>query len=200
MKIKSLIVALFVTIACANTWAWDLSNLKGLNGVVNSLISTDKVEVSDLNGTWKSAGPAIVFKSENLLQKAGGTAAQAAIENKLQRYYKNTHLEDFSMTFDGQGNFTMNLKNGRSIAGTYAKGTTDGTMVFNFGKLNKSKLSRVTAYVQKGTQLSITFDMSKLNTLLTAVSKYSGNATLSTLTSLLNSYKGMYAGFKFDKK
>ena len=72
MKIKSLIVALFATIACANSWAWDLSNLKGLNGVVNSLISSDKVEVSDLNGSWVSAGPAIVFKSENLLQKAGG--------------------------------------------------------------------------------------------------------------------------------
>lgn len=203
MKLKSLIVAIFATMLCANSWAWDLSNLKnlnGLSGVVNSLVSSDKVNISDLKGTWKSTGPAFVFKSENLLQKAGGTAAQATIESKLQKYYQKAHLEDFTMEFDGEGNFTMTLKNGKTITGTVTKGTTDGTMVFNFGKLNKSKLSQLTAYVQKGTQLSITFDISKLNTLLSSISKISGNSTISTVSSLLNSYKGMYAGFKFEKK
>lgn len=203
MKLKSLIVAIFATMLCANSWAWDLSNLKnlnGLSGVVNSLVSSDKVNISDLKGTWKSTGPAFVFKSENLLQKAGGTAAQATIESKLQKYYQKAHLEDFTMEFDGEGNFTMTLKNGKTITGTVTKGTTDGTMVFNFGKLNKSKLSKLTAYVQKGTQLSITFDISKLNTLLSSISKISGNSTISTVSSLLNSYKGMYAGFKFEKK
>lgn len=199
MKLKSLIVALFATMLCANSWAWDLSSLKNLGGVVNSIISTDNVNVSDLNGTWKCTGPAFVFKSENLLQKAGGTAAQATIESKLQKYYQMAHLEDFTMQFDGNGNFTMTLKNGKTITGTVTKGTTDGTMIFNFGKLNKSKLSTLTAYVQKGTQLSITFDISKLNTLLSAVSKFSGNSAISTVSSLLNSYKGMYAGFKFNK-
>lgn len=203
MKLKSLIVAIFATMLCANSWAWDLSSLKnlnGLSGVVNSLVSSDKVNISDLKGTWKSTGPAFVFKSENLLQKAGGTAAQATIESKLQKYYQKAHLEDFTMEFDGEGNFTMTLKNGKTITGTVTKGTTDGTMVFNFGKLNKSKLSKLTAYVQKGTQLSITFDISKLNTLLSSISKISGNSTISTVSSLLNSYKGMYAGFKFEKK
>jgi len=203
MKLKSILVALIATIACANVWAWDLSSLKNLgkaSNIVNSIISTDKVEVSALKGTWKSSGPAIVFKSENLLQKAGGTAAQATIESKLNKYYQKVHLEDFTMTFDANGNFTMTLKNGRKVTGTVTKGTTAGTMIFNFGSLKSSKLKQVTAYVQKGTQLSITFDISKLNTLLSTISKYSGSSTLSSATSLLNSYKGIYAGFKFDKK
>ena len=48
MKFKSLIVALFATVACTNAWAWDLSSLKNINlgSVVNSLVSTDKVEIS----------------------------------------------------------------------------------------------------------------------------------------------------------
>ena len=158
MKFKSLIVALFATVACTNAWAWDLSSLKNINlgSVVNSLVSTDKVEISDLKGTWKSVAPAIVFTSENSLQKAA--------------------------------------------SGTVTKGTKDGTIVFNFSTLGSTKLRQVTAYVQKGTQLSITFDISKLNTLLSSVSKFTGNSTVSTVSSLLNSYKGMYAGFKFEKQ
>ena len=202
MKFKSLIVALFATVACTNAWAWDLSSLKNINlgSVVNSLVSTDKVEISDLKGTWKSVAPAIVFKSENLLQKAGGTAAEAAIEKKLEKYYKAAHMEDFTITFEDGDKYTMTFKNGRTTSGTVTKGTKDGTIVFNFSALGSTKLRQVTAYVQKGTQLSITFDISKLNTLLSSVSKFTGNSTVSTVSSLLNSYKGMYAGFKFEKQ
>ena len=202
MKIKSLIVALFATAVCANAWAWDLSSLRNLNlgSVVNSLVSTDKVEIADLKGTWKSVSPAIVFKSENLLQKAGGTAAEAAIEGKLDKYYKAAHMDEFTITFEEGDKYTMTFKNGRTASGTVTKGAKNGTIVFNFSTLGSTKLRQVTAYVQKGTQLSITFDISKLNTLLSTVSKYTGNSTVSSITSLLNSYKGMYAGFKFEKQ
>ena len=113
MKFKSLIVALFATVACTNAWAWDLSSRKNikLGSVVKSLVSTDKVEISDLKGTWKSVAPAIVFKSENLLQKAGGTAAEAAIEKKLEKYYKAAHMEDFTITFEDGDKYTMTFKN-----------------------------------------------------------------------------------------
>ena len=94
----------------------------------------------------------------------------------------------------------MTFKNGRTTSGTVTKGAKDGTIVFNFSTLGSTKLRQVTAYVQKGTQLSITFDISKLNTLLSSVSKFTGNSTISTVSSLLNSYKGMYAGFKFEKQ
>lgn len=202
MKFKSLIVALLATVACSNAWAWDLSSLKNINlgNVVNSLVSTDKVELSDLKGTWKSVSPAIVFKSENLLQKAGGTAAEAAIEQKLQKYYDAANMDEFTITFEDDNKYTMTFKNGRTTSGTVTKGTQDGTIVFNFSALGSTKLRQVTAYVQKGTQLSITFDISKLNTLLSSISKYTGNSTISTVSSLLNSYKGMYAGFKFEKQ
>ncbi len=201
MKIKSIILALCAVIACSNSYAFDLKSLKNLNlgGIVNSLISTDNIEVTDITGTWKVTGPGIVFKSENLLQKAGGTAAEATIESKLLKFYQKFGLTDIVMTFDGTENFTMTLKNGHTINGTVTKGTKEGTMVFNFSALGSSKLTKVTAYVSKGTQLSITFDISKLSNIITSVAKISGNSTISSVSNLLGSYKGIYAGFKFDK-
>lgn len=200
MKIKSFILAVCAFAACSNASAFDLNTLKNINlgGVINSLISTDKVEVSDLTGTWTVTGPAVVFKSENLLQKAGGTAAEATIEKKLATYYERAGVVGLQLAFDGSDNFVMTLKNGRTINGTVTKGTTEGTLVFNFSALGSSKLSRVTAYVSKGTQLSITFDISKLSNIIAAASKITGNSTVSTVSTLLSSYKGIYCGFKLD--
>lgn len=204
MKIKTFtLVALMAVVACGNARAWDWKKgIEDLNikSIVNSVVSKDKVEVEDLKGTWHSTGPAINFKSENLLQKAGGAAAEAAIEEKLEKYYAKSGMDKISFTFDGTENFTMTLKNGHTVKGTVTKGTQDGTMVFNFSKINSSKLGKVTAYVSKGTQLSVTFDITKLSTLVAGLAKYSNSKAIGSASSLLNSYKGIYAGFKFEQQ
>ena len=58
MKIKSFILALCALAVSIQASAFDLNSLKNLNlgGVINSLISTDKVEVTDLTGTWVVTG------------------------------------------------------------------------------------------------------------------------------------------------
>ncbi|MBS7374566.1 MAG: DUF4923 family protein, partial [Muribaculaceae bacterium] len=58
----------------------------------------------------------------------------------------------------------------------------------------------VTAYVSKGTQLSLTFDISKLSNIISAAAKYTSNRTVSTVSSLLSSYKGIYCGFKLQQQ
>lgn len=202
MKIKSFILAVCALAVSIQASAFDLNSLKNLNlgGVINSLVSSDKVEVSDLTGTWVVTGPAVVFKSENLLQKAGGTAAEATIEKKIAPYFERTGINGLQLTFDGTENFVMTLNNGRTINGTVTKGTTDGTLIFNFSALGSYKLRSVTAYVSKGTQLSITFDISKLSNIVSAASKLTNNSTVSTVSSLLSSYKGIYSGFKLERK
>lgn len=206
MKIKSLLSAICALALCGSASAtgvaqFDLSSLSNLNlgSIVNSLVSTDDVDVDDLTGTWSVTGPAVVFKSESLLQKAGGTAAQSVIESKLDSTFDKIGIEGTKFTFDGSENFTMTLNSGRTISGTVTKGSTDGTLVFNFSQLGSSKLGSVTAYVSKGTQLSLTFDVSKLNSIVSAVAKVSGNSTATSISSLLSSYKGIYAGFKLEK-
>lgn len=205
-SIKKIVLALLAVVAVgANGYAFDWSalgsalNKNNVEGLINGVISTDKVEVADLAGTWKYDGPAVSFKSENLLEKAGGAAVATTIENKLAPYYKKAGLEGSKFTFDANGNVTVKLANGKSFSGKVSKGTTDGTLIFNFSKLQNNKLANLTVYVSKGTDLSLMFDVSKLQTLVSAIAKYSNKTSLTTASSLLSKYKGVYAGFKMKK-
>ena len=53
-----------------------------ISGIAN-VLGKSNVEIADLEGTWKYNKPAVAFKSDNLLKKAGGTAAAEVIESKL---------------------------------------------------------------------------------------------------------------------
>ena len=206
-SIKTIILATAMLMSFSQAQAWDWSSIKdavsnvigdNAGNIVDNILKTDKLEVADLAGTWKSSGSAISFKSENVLEKAGGVAAASTIESKLAPYYKKVGLDKATFTFTQDGNLTITLKNGRQITGTVEKGTTEGTMVFTFGKL--AGLGKVTAYVSKGTTLNIMFDASKLIKFVSAIASYTGQSTLSSVASLLNKYDGMYAGFKFEKQ
>jgi hypothetical protein len=149
-------------------------------------------------GTWKYSSPAVSFQSENLLQKAGGSAAASVVENKLATYYKKFKLTNLKLVIDSDQNFTMT--SGKITAkGTIEKGTTSGTIIFNFSA-SSFNIGSMTAYVTlSGSNLSVMFDVSKLQSLLSTMSSVTGNSTLSTVTSLLNSYDGICAGFKLKK-
>lgn len=205
--IKTILVMTALVLSYNSASAWDWSSIKNAvssvigsdaSSVVDNILQTDNLDVEDLEGTWKSTGPAVSFKSENVLEKAGGVAAAATIENKLKPYYSKVGLENATFTFTKDGAVTITLKSGRQISGTVTKGTEEGTMIFTFGTL--AKLGTLTAYVSKGTSLNIMFDASKLVKLVTAIATYSGSSSLSSVSTLLNKYEGVYAGFKFDKQ
>lgn len=44
-----------------------------VGSVLNGVLSSSKLSVSDVVGTWKYADPAVEFKSDNLLKKAGAS-------------------------------------------------------------------------------------------------------------------------------
>ena len=50
-----------------------------------------------------------------------------------------------------------------------------------------------------GNSLSLTFDVSKLVDLVGKIAAVSGKSSLTTLAKLLESYDGVYAGFRFNK-
>ena len=87
-----------------------------------------------------------------------------------------------------------------------AKGTisTDksGNYVFTFQALGKVNVGTMTAYISKSytNELSLTFDATKLMTLVEKVANYSNNTTLKTASTLLNSYDGITVGFKLKKQ
>lgn len=211
MKIskKAAIVAAAILAVSVTSQAFDLTSLKSslssskIGSIIDGVISTDDVSISDLVGTWTYSSPAVTFASEDLLEKAGGAAAAAELEEELEPYYTQAGFTGMTFEFDSDGNVTVTFSSGKTLTGTVTEGDEDGTMIFNFSsKLSKvsSKLSSVgnmTAYVTKGTALSIMFDASKLQTVVSTLASVSGNTSLSTLSSLLSSYEGVYAGFKF---
>jgi hypothetical protein len=175
-----------------------LSSLLG--GVLSNVLSTDKVSTDDMVGTWTYSSPAVKFESENLLLKAGGTAASTTVQNKLAKYYKTLGFTNMTLTVTSDKQFTLKSKR-LSLSGTLEQGTNDGEIIFNFTALSTVPVGSYTANVSiSGSTMSFTFDASKLMTLVNTVSTYAGNSTLSTLNTLLQQYDGMKVGFTMNKK
>ena len=53
--------------------------LSGLQGLVEGVISKSDLTEADLIGSYKYSKPAVAFKSDDLLKKAGGAAAAGVI-------------------------------------------------------------------------------------------------------------------------
>lgn len=174
--------------------------LGSLGSLVSGLISTDKVEPESMTGKWVYTSPAVCFKSDNLLQKAGGTAAATVVENKLEPYYRTAGFTNMSLTINEDLTFTMNLRKG-ALKGTVSKNDA-GEIVLNFTALGKIKIGSMTAYVTRtgGNSMSIMFDVTKLITIIKAAGSISGNATIKSVSTLLESYDGICAGFKLSKQ
>lgn len=204
--LKTLLVGTVVAVSAMTIQAQGLGDiLNGLGGngsssnilssVIEGVFSKSDLSLSDLVGEYQSQGPAITFKSENFLQKAGGIAGSAAIESKLQPYYEKYGLNNMVLTVDENADFTMKIKS-LSLKGTITKNDSEGTFDFNFNVAGM-KLGKFTAYIEKsGSTLKLMFDASKLKDIISAVAKFTGNSMASALSSILDSYDGACIGWK----
>ncbi len=173
-----------------------LGNIIG--GIVGNLISDKDVDPSQLEGEWKYVSPAVDFASDNALQKIGGAAASATIEQKLEPYYQKAGLTNLQFTADKEGNFSIQLKRG-TLTGTIEKGE-NGYLIFNFKAFNKINIGKISPRATLAVNtLSLTFDVSGLIKIIKTVSQLSGNSTVQSMVQLLESYDGLYAGFKLSR-
>lgn len=207
LKVLTLVIGLVLSGFSAN--AQGLGDiLKGLGGnsgigdmvggLIEGVFTKSDLTVADLAGSYVSEGPAISFKSDNFLQKAGGMAGAAAIEAKLKPYYQQYGLTGMTLDVDKDGNYTMGVK-GIKINGTITKNESDGTFDFNITVVSM-KLGKFTAFVEKsGSTLKLMFDADKLMKLVSAIAKFTGNSIASTLGSILESYDGACIGFKMQQ-
>ena len=172
--------------------------LGSLGSVISNLTASSSFELADLQGTWDYQSPAVTFQSDNVIQNAGGAAAASTIEGKMAPYYEKAGITSLQLTVDAENNFTMKLKRG-SLKGTVSK-DEQGNLEFNFSAFGKIKLGKVSAFATKsGNTLNLTFDVSKLISIVKSVSSVSGISSLNTISSLLSSYDGIYAGFKLNR-
>lgn len=207
MKIfKTLMVGVLLSASTIVVNAQSLSDILGglggnnnvgnvLGSVIEGVFTKSNLTIQDLVGEYASQGPAVTFKSENLLQKAGGIAGAATIESKLQPYYEKYGLNNMTLVIDQDANFTMKIKS-LSLKGTITKNDSEGTFDFNFNVAG-IKLGKFTAYIEKsGSNLKLMFDASKLKDIISTVAKFTGNTMASALASILDSYDGACIGFK----
>ncbi|MDE6033173.1 MAG: DUF4923 family protein [Muribaculaceae bacterium] len=171
-----------------------------LGGVVGGLLTTDKVDVNKMVGTWTYSSPAVCFKSENFLQKAGGSAVASTVESKLAPYYKTAGLNKMVLTINEDKSFVM--KSGKITARGTIETDGEGEVYFNFKALGAIPAGKMKAYVTMtaGKQMSLMFDVTKLVTIVKTVGNVSGSTAIKGVTSLLESYDGICAGFKLNKK
>lgn len=166
-----------------------------IGSLVDGIFTKSNLSLDDLVGEYKSEGPAVTFKSDNFLQKAGGLAGAAKIESELKPYYEKYGLNNMTLTVDADHNFTMVIK-GISLKGDITKDESAGTFDFNFSVMGL-KIGKFTAYVEKsGRNLNLMFDATKLKDFISAVAKFTGNSMAKALGTILDSYEGACIGFK----
>lgn len=191
--IKYLIAGTIILSASLNSHAQNLGNL--LSGVIEGVFTKSDLTVADIVGEYQAEGPAVTFKSDNLLQKAGGIAGAATIESKLNPYYEQYGLNNMVLTVTEDGGFTMKIKS-MNLKGTLTANQGEGTFDFKFNVLGIN-LGAFTAYVEKsGNTLKLMFDATKLKSFISTVAKLTGNTMATTLGSILDSYDGACIGWK----
>lgn len=204
-KISKSLVALMVMIAFC-TVGVSAQNKSGglgdmLSGLANKLgVGSSNLTIEKMVGTWNYSGPAVSFKSDNLLLKAGGAAAASQVESKLEPYYRTAGFTSLVMTINADSTFTFKAKM-TNLSGTVTKNDKTGNFVFHFKALKKVSVGSMEAYiVLNGSKMELTFDVSKLMTLIEKAGKITGNSSVKTLSGILNKYDGMTAGFELTKK
>ena len=180
------------------------SNGSGLGDLLGGLagalgIGSKQNTAENLAGTWAYEGPAVTFKSDNLLLKAGGQAAAYAVEKKIEPYYKKAGLTALVIEMNPDSTFTMKA-NRAALGGTYSIGE-DGNITFDFKVLKAIKIGSMESYVKLSgkDRMTLTFDVTKLITILEKVGSLSGSSSVKALTAILTQYDGMTAGFDLRK-
>lgn len=172
-----------------------------LSGVANKFgIGSSALTIEKIAGTWKYASPAVTFKSDNLLLKAGGAAAASQVESKLAPYYKTAGFTSLVMTINEDSTFTFKARL-MNLNGTISRDETSGNFIFTFKALRSINIGSMESYiVMNGDKMELTFDVSKLMLLIEKAGKITGNNTIKGISAILNKYDGMTAGFELQRQ
>ena len=168
-----------------------------LCGRLDGVLGGSTLTADNIVGTWTYSGSSVVFESNNALQNIGGSVASSAIEQKVDAQFQKLGFNSNTcqFTFNSDKTFSGKLA-GKAISGNYDLNTTKKTLKLTY----LGGLSHTTVHAAlNGGKLSLLFEADKLKTILSTLGGLSGNSTISTLSSLLNSYDGMLVGIELKK-
>lgn len=203
INIRKTAAALAVALCLSAPAAASAGNpFESLGNILSGLTAKSDFNLSELEGTWTYSSPAVTFKSENALNKIGGVAASAAVESKIAPYYTRLGLNSTVITIDKDCKFTIKLK-AMTLSGTITRdeNAPDGAVTFNFNAAGKINLGKVSAMASKsGNTLTLTFDASRVINVIDKVASITKNKTITTLSNVLDTYDGIYAGARMKRK
>lgn len=193
-KVRVLLAAAFFCMSATSIQAQSIKDI--LSGVISNVVGDKATTESSFKGTWKYSAPACEFESDNLLAKAGGTAAAEKIEKRVAPLLKSVGVNGIVYTFDGEGNYTSKIKK-RVTEGTYKFDSDAKTITFT-----PTIGMAYTAHVAvQGSTMTLTFEADKLMTTLKTISNATSklSTTAALINTLMNSYSGMRVGFELKK-
>lgn len=193
-KVRVLLTAAFFCMSATSIQAQSIKDI--LSGVISNVVGDKATTESSFKGTWKYNAPACEFESDNLLAKAGGTAAADKIEKRVAPLLKSVGVNGIVYTFDGKGKYTSKIKK-RVTEGTYKFDSKAKTITFT-----PTIGMAYTAHVAvQGSTMTLTFEADKLMTTLKTISNATSklSTTAALINTLMNSYSGMRVGFELKK-
>lgn len=193
-KVRVLLAAAFFCMSATSIQAQSIKDI--LSGVISNVVGDKATTESSFKGTWKYNAPACEFESDNLLAKAGGTAAAEKIEKRVAPLLKSVGVNGIVYTFDGKGNYTSKIKK-RVTEGTYKFDSKAKTITFT-----PTIGMAYTAHVAvQGSTMTLTLEADKLMTTLKTISNATSklSTTAALINTLMNSYSGMRVGFELKK-
>ena len=165
--------------------------------LTNLLGGSSAVTASDLQGTWTYRKADCVFETQNLLLKAGGEMAATKIESQLESQLGKVGITPgaCSFTFNSDGTYVATIGQ-YNLTGNYTLNTKSNTLTMTY----LAGIGRISPKVVKtGASISLLFEGDKLLSMVQKVGKLSSNSTVSSLSSLINSYDGMLVGMQLSK-
>ncbi len=184
---------LMATNSQAQSWS-DLFNKDNISKVVNAI--TGGSQSINMVGTWGYKGSAVEFESDNLLMKAGGSAAATMAESKLNEQLSKVGIKSgqMSFTFNADSTFTSTVGS-KKLNGTYSYNASTKQV-----ELKYLKLLNLHAKVNcSSNSMDLLFNSDKLLKLITFFGSKSSNTALKTVSSLAEKYDGMMLGFQLSK-
>lgn len=206
--IKIAIVALAAFVAPTTTRAQLSEILNAIKGssstastvtdIVGNLLGSGKVSESSLQGTWVYTEPCVAFESDDVLSKLGGSVASTKIEDKFNTALTKAGIKpgNVTITFNADSTFAITVGK-KTLSGTYAVNESELDLTFKTtGRTVKTNVKLSLGTLQIAMNADKMLDV--ITTIATKASAYSSQ--MSTISSLLGNYKGMYLGMKFQKK
>ena len=187
-------LVLSTTSICAQSLG-DLFNKDNINKVVNA-VTGGNTNVQ-LVGKWNYSGSAVEFESDNILMKAGGIAAAATVESKVNEQLSKVGIKpgQVSFTFEADSTFTTTVGS-KPMKGTYSYDATNKQLNLSFAKL----LNVNAKVTYNNNQMDLLFNSDKLLKVIALISKQAKSSSLNAIGSLTEKYDGMMIGFKMDKQ